>query len=94
MMLYKKLGIYEEQKDVIDEIEAQQILATASWIFGKNCSYSYKEKIEHCHKIINEYKYGHLIEKYPIKNVGVFKKIQVFCLIEIYFYYLYFGVTV
>lgn len=82
VILYKKLGIYKEQKKVIDEIEAQQIFATASWIFGNNCKLSYEEKIKHCNKIVNEYKYGNLIEKYPFENAGVFKKIQVNLLIN------------
>lgn len=50
--LFRSLGIYEEQRKAIDEIEAQQIYSTASWIFGSRCRLSFAEKHSHCDRIV------------------------------------------
>lgn len=80
--LYKSLGIYEDQKEVLDEIEAQQILATAKWIFSDNCPLSFEDKVKHCNRIVNEYKYGDLIKRYPFGHASCVQKIQVKLLVQ------------
>lgn len=75
--LFRTLGIYDEQKKTIDEIEARQIYATASWVFGNSCKLSFAEKLFHCDRIINQYKYGYLIQKYPLNSAHISQRIQV-----------------
>ena len=86
IQLYKELGIYEKQKKDLDEVEAQQIFANSKWIFMDSCQLSFEDKVKHCEMLVNEYKYGKLIEFYPIKEASCVQRIQVKLLIEKHFF--------